>query len=312
MHAQVDSELVRKHVDREGDGRFASTKPSESRRRLPEAAADLLVLTTRFRPTAAELESFLILARVLAERCEVVRDPEAGSRVRVKEPDEMTCDNVLNPADPDATYNKHRGVGYLVQVVETYSDVEGEPTGETNPDPPDLITHVAVGPMNVHDGSSLGPALADAEARSINPKVVLADSHYGSNENLEKANLQGVEVVSPSMPPKGSEQEKLTLEHFELDEDGRVVRSPLRHAPTMTSIGGDKIQVLFDVTTCAACPLHPSCCASAVDLKNPAIDTRTTAFVSERGDSETSPTNSERAIAGPRGSKGRCPGSSTR
>lgn len=46
LHAQVDPELVRKYVDREGNGCFASTKPSESKRRLAEAAADLVVLAT--------------------------------------------------------------------------------------------------------------------------------------------------------------------------------------------------------------------------------------------------------------------------
>ena len=123
--------------------------------------------------------------------------------------------------------------------------------------------------MNVHDGSSLEPALADAEARGIKPEVVLADSHYGSNENLKEAKQQGVEVVSPSMSPKGSKQEKLTLERFDLDEAGQVVRCPQGHAPVMTSVGVDKIQVLFDAATCAACPLHQSCCASAVDRKEP-------------------------------------------
>jgi hypothetical protein len=104
LHRRVDPETVRKYVDREGDGCFACTKPSESKRRLPEAAADLQVLVTKFRDSAAAgLESYGILARVLAEQCEVVADPEAGSRVRVKEPEEMTCDVVLNPADPDAT-----------------------------------------------------------------------------------------------------------------------------------------------------------------------------------------------------------------
>jgi Transposase DDE domain/Transposase domain (DUF772) len=270
LYAQVDPELVRRYVDREGNGCFASTKPSESKRRLPEAAADLLVLATQFRPTAAaELASFLILARVLSEQCEVVSDPEAGPRVRVKEPDEMTCDNVLNPADPDATYNKHRGVGYMVQVMETYSEVKKDPTGDAPPSPPDLITHVAVGPMNVHDGSSLEPALADATARGIKPKLVLADSHYGSNETVEEAKRQGVEVVSPSMPPKGSKQEKLTLEQFELDQTGQVVRCPQGHAPVTTSVGVDKIQVVFNETTCAACPVHQSCCASAVNRKEP-------------------------------------------
>ena len=269
-HAQVDLELVRKYLDSEGNGCFASTKPSESKRRLPEAAAGLLVLVTQFRPTAAaELESFLILARVLSEQCEVVSDPEAGPWVRVKEPDEMTCANVLNPADPDSTYNKHRGVGYMVPIMETYCDVEEEPTGEAPPSPLDLITHIAVGPTNVQDGSSLEPALANAEARRIKPEIVLADSHYGSNENLKEAKQQGVEVVSFSMPPKGSKQEKLTLERFELDDAGQVVRCPQGHAPVMTSVGADKIEVLFAAAPCAACSLHQSCCASAVDRKDP-------------------------------------------
>jgi hypothetical protein len=270
LHARVDAELVRKYVDREGNGCFASTKPSESKRRLSEAAIDLLVLVNQFRDSpASQIESYHILTRALTEQCEVTVDHEAGDRVRVKESDEMTCDNVLNPADPDATYNKHRGVGYLVQVMETYRDDEENKPADTAPSLPDLITHIAVGPMNIHDGSALEPALSDAEVRGIKPEVVLVDSHYGSNDNLAKASTQGVDLVSPSMPAKGSKQEKLTLEHFELDEQGLVIRCPQGHAPVMTSIGLEKLQVLFDAATCAACPLHQSCCASAVDRNQP-------------------------------------------
>jgi hypothetical protein len=205
LHGLIDPELVRKYIDREGDGCFACTRPSESKRRLPEAAADLLALAVQFQDSAAaELEGYRILTRVLAEQCEVVADPEAGTRVRVKEPEEMTCDVVLNPADPDATYNKHRGVGYLVQVMQTYGDAEEDRRDDTPPPPPDLITHVAVGPMNVHDGSALEPTLADAESRGIKPEVMLGDAHYGSNDNLQKAAGRGVELVSPSMPRRGA------------------------------------------------------------------------------------------------------------
>lgn len=270
LHGRVDPEVVRKYVDREGDGCFASTKPSESKRRLPEAAADLLALVTQFRDsTAAELESDRILAQVLAEQCEVVVDPEADARAQVKEPDEMTCDNVLNPADPDATYNTRRGSGYLVQVMETYRDDDEDRPNDAPPSPPDLITHVAVGPMNTHDGSALEPALADVESRGIKPEVTLADSHYGSNDNIERALAQGVALVSPSMPLKGSKQEMVTLEHFELDEHGLVLRCPQGHEPVTASAGKDKLQVLFATETCAACPLCASCCASAVERKEP-------------------------------------------
>ena len=87
LHAQVAPETIRKYVDREGTGCFASTKPSESRRRLPEAAADLLVLVTQFRDSeAAGLESYRILARVLAEQCEVVAGPEPRRRCGSRSP----------------------------------------------------------------------------------------------------------------------------------------------------------------------------------------------------------------------------------
>jgi hypothetical protein len=270
LHVLVDPETVRKYVDRAGEGCFGSTKPSESKRRLPEAAADLLILVTQFRDSEASgLESYTILARVLAEQCEVVADPEAGPRARVKEPDEMTCDVVLNPADPDATYNKHRGVGYLVQVMETYGPEEDDPTdaAASAPPKPDLITHVAVGPMNVHDGSALDPALADAESRGIKPEVLLGDSHFGSDENLQEAAARGVEVVAPAMPAKGSKQGKITLEDFALDERGHVARCPGGHTPLSTSEGEERIQALFDEASCAACPLRAACPASAVGRK---------------------------------------------
>src|SRR5262245_9337331 len=263
LHQQVPTGLVRRYVDREGPGCFASTKPSESKRRLPEAAADLHALLVQFRPTAAaELTSFAILARVFEEQCEVVGAPGQGSAIRVKEPQEIPCANVLNPADPDASYNAHRGVGYLVQVMETYTPQEGQepPTPTAKPD---LITHVAVGAMNTHDSAALEPALADVTARGLRPEVVFGDAHYGSADNLQKAAQQQVELVAPAMPPKGSKQAKLTLEHFELDDRGLVVRCPEGHAPVSGSVGPEKLQVLFAPSTCGACPQQRDCCAAS-------------------------------------------------
>lgn len=47
-------------------------------------------------------------------------------------PDDIPCDGVNNPADPDASYNTHKGLGYMAQIVETYAEDDG-PVHETAP-----------------------------------------------------------------------------------------------------------------------------------------------------------------------------------
>ena len=51
----------------------------------------------------------------------------------------------------DASYNAHKGLGYMARIVETYAE-DDDPEYETAHRPPDLITHVAVHKMTVHDG----------------------------------------------------------------------------------------------------------------------------------------------------------------
>ena len=146
-YTEVDAEIVRKYVEREGEGCFASTRPSESQRRLPESAKDVFALVEQFRLTeVADLESYQLLTRIFDEQCEVV-----DATVSVRPPRKHGCDGVISPADPDARYNYHRGKGYLVQIMETF--VEDDVTGaeESLPQKPDLITHVAVDPLTMHD-----------------------------------------------------------------------------------------------------------------------------------------------------------------
>jgi len=54
QYANVDVEILRKYVERKGDGCFADTRPSQSKRRLPEAAQDVYALIEQFRQTDAD------------------------------------------------------------------------------------------------------------------------------------------------------------------------------------------------------------------------------------------------------------------
>ena len=121
LHEQISKEVIRRYVDREGNGAFANTAPSVSKRRLGEAGQYLLALVLQFRDTAAaKLFSFAILERVLRDQFEIV-DDEYGdrdaTRAAIRDPKDVPCDTVGNPADPDASYNAHKGQGYMAQIV---------------------------------------------------------------------------------------------------------------------------------------------------------------------------------------------------
>ena len=61
----------------------------------------------------------------------------------------------------------------MAQIVETYcEDVSNEAVAAT----PDLITHVEVHKMTVHDGHRLADALDDLSERALTPAVMLGDS----------------------------------------------------------------------------------------------------------------------------------------
>ena len=255
LHEQISKEVIRRYVDREGNGAFANTAPSVSKRRLGEAGQDLLALVLQFRDTAAaKLSSFAILERVLRDQFEIV-DDECGDRdakrAAIRDPQDVPCDTVGNPPDPDASYNAHKGQGYMAQIVATYcEDDSNEAVAAT----PDLITHVEVHKMTVHDGHRLADALDDLSERALTPAVMLGDSHYGSSDNMALTREQNINLVAPARPPKGAVSGRLTLEDFTLNEEGLVLRCPNNVEPVSASLAKAKLQARFDLSICQKCP----------------------------------------------------------
>jgi len=261
VYSTVARDVVRLYVERRGEDCFEFAKPSESKRRLPEALTVLYGLVQQFASTsAADLPSYTLLAQVLEEQCDLSEDPAAEEKVSVKDPSKIPCDSVQNPGDPDSSYNAHRGQGYSVQVMETYTDDD-----QGQDDQPDIITHIAVNKMTVHDSNALQPAITDVEARDMKPSVVLGDSHYGSIDKLAGASEQKIELLSPAMPPKGRKQNRLTLEQFDLDERGAVCCCPAGETPISCSVNRTRFEVQFNQEQCSVCELREQCpvCSTA-------------------------------------------------
>src|SRR3990170_7221928 len=211
-------ELVEKYLSEKAVSCFSLVKPSDTERTLASVSKDLFQVVQHFAGDSKvkEMYSYGLLLRVLHEQCRVKETADGQLvEIEVKPPKEIPSDSLQNPSDPDAGYSGHKGQGYQVQIMETYrTEAEEEALSSKL----ELITHVQVESAHQSDAHALIPALEATAERGLEPKAVLADSLYGSDENCEAAKTMGVEVVSPV---KGSPADKvLLLREFEFAPSG--------------------------------------------------------------------------------------------
>jgi len=247
----VDTGIIERYLSEKSLQCFSMVKPSESAKTLASVSADLFHLVEQFKdhPNIKAMHSYKLLERVLKEQCTVSDD---GRRVEVKRPKEIPSDSLQNPSDPDATYSGHKGQGYQVQVMETFCKEK-----ETREKSLNLITHVDVEPAHESDANTLIPAIESSKERGLSPEELLADSLYGSDENVQEAAQLGVEVISPAMGSK--EEGGISCSDFDVSEKGDVVSCPQGHVPVRTKKKNTRHTVAFDSQHCSTCPFQETC-----------------------------------------------------
>lgn len=240
-------ELTSRYEEK-NDGQFA-VKPSESSRTLQQVGDDCFALIEQFRDREAvvAMSSYQLLVRLFGEQC-LVETTETATCVIIKPNKEVPSDSLQNPSDPDAGYCGHKGKGYQVQVMETYSPDKTQP---------DLITHVSVEAAHLSDTNALLPAIKDTKERNLAPTELLADSLYGSDENIETAKEMDVEVVAPAM---GTREQAVTLADFQFSETDEMTACPAGHPPQRIKIGKKGgLTVHFGKAVCDSCPNQSDC-----------------------------------------------------
>jgi competence protein ComGF len=253
LFISLGEEIIERYLPKKGASVFSMVKPTEAAKTLEMVANDLFFLTERFTDNEAvvAMTSYQLMLRVLKEQCVVTQDTETkAKKVEVKKNKEVPSDSLQNPSDPDATYDAHKGKGYQVQIMETYSTDE-EKEGFS------LITHAKVEQAHESDAHALLPALSDTKARNLVPELILADTLYGGDENVETAKAQGVTVIAPVMGR--SSKKELTLSDFSLSEDGEPTVCPQGQTPQEIKTINDKKRASFNRDTCAECPLSKEC-----------------------------------------------------
>jgi DDE family transposase/transposase-like protein DUF772 len=245
--------------DKKSDGTFA-VKPTESSKKLSELGDDCFLLVERFKEqtSVAKMDSYKHLVRLFTEQC-IVEKNDNGSRVAIKANKDVSSDSLQNPSDPDAGYCGHKGKGFQMQVMETYSE---------NKSQPNLITHISVEAASESDTNALLPAIADATQRGLAPTELLADTLYGSDDNVEKAKDLGITVIAPVM---GAKENVILLADFTFSDSDQITVCPEQQAPIKIKSGKKGgTTAFFDKAICDQCR-HQSECPVKRDKKSSTI-----------------------------------------
>lgn len=268
----IDERFIDRYLKRDTSSCFSMVKPSESAKTLESVSSDLFELVQIFRDNTdiVSMNSYKLMERVLKEQC-VITDTDNGKWVTLKKPKDISSDSLQNPSDPDATYSSHKGQGYQVQIIKTYTEKKKKKTNEESEDESEsvqandsdslptlnLITHVDVQRACESDANALIPAIESADERNLLPDELLVYSLYGSDENCENAKELGTEVIAPTM---GSQKEDvIPLSDFTLSEKGKVVFCPEGHAPVKTRHKRNRHIASFKIDYCDSCPKRDKC-----------------------------------------------------
>ena len=229
---------------------FADTKKDRQSRRLlrQQVAEDMHFIIRHFGSNAEHnsKDTYKAVERIFYEQCEVHED-----KVSIKQ---KTGGNVMqNPSDADATYDGHKGSGYQVQLSETCSDDNDV----------QFITSAIAQTAVESDANAVEEVLQDLKANDLTPDEMLVDTGYASDENVQLAAGQGVELVGPVAGCSTEEDdEQLDVDDFDIDEETEtVVCCPAGYKPESSEHNSDtgKTKTVMPESTCGQCEFRRQC-----------------------------------------------------
>jgi hypothetical protein len=192
--------------------------PTPASEALAQLAQDLAQLVERFahEPTISQSRSYLALARIFGEHCEVSADQTVVVRARSCDENGGSAHCLQNPSDPDAGYSGHKGPGHQVQLAQALPPRDADKRIEG----PGIITACVPQSAAVRDNEALAEVLEQQGAAGLRAEQLSADTIYGSDKNVQNCAALGVELISPvgGQAPKAGSQavHKCTVAEREL------------------------------------------------------------------------------------------------
>ena len=255
LYSQINKSLANRYISKKAFQCFSMVKkPSDTNKTLKSVSADLFELCETFKafPQVKNMNSFKLMERVLSEQCNVI-ESEEGIEIELKKSKEISSSSLQNPSDPDATFSGHKGQGYHVQIMETYTETEDKEQKDATLN---LITHVEVETACQSDAHALKPAIKSTKDRGLCPEELLADTLYGSDENVEYAKSKGVELIAPVK--NSTSLDILSLSEFEFSSNGHISACPKGIKPFISN-KNKRYSQGFAMEACSKCPDMTRC-----------------------------------------------------
>ena len=195
----------------------------------------------------------------------------ATPAVRLKEGKQVGGDSLQSPHDPDATYGR-KGKGYEVQIAETC----------VPENPYQVVTHIDINGAHESDQHATSKVIGALHATELAPDELLADTGYGSGENIVDAAVNGVDLQAPVQDPNAPKKRDTFIEPVAMGELSppltdpplglgdfsfnrtfdEVLSCPGGFEPTSHEVDEQRrepYKATFDAAQCAGCPLLGRC-----------------------------------------------------
>jgi hypothetical protein len=223
-------------------------------------AEDMHVLVERFVKDNVHngRSTYRMMCQVFAQQCEV----QLG-KVEIRKATGGQI--IVNPSDPDATLDGHKGSGYQIQLTETCSQAN-----ETQ-----LILSAIAQQAHVSDAGAVELVLEELASNDLLPEELLADTAYGSQANYDRCRTEEVELIAPvpGKAPAAMTRNDLTAADFEVTPQEKIFPNGERRVqPTVSQCPAGQIpfasnydylrntvHVYIEAQACAECPLKSRC-----------------------------------------------------
>lgn len=235
---------------------FGGKKRTDDDKRLlrEQIIQDVYDLITQFAETESHRSSYRDLVMVFDQQCEIIptENDEESFTIELKK---SPGGNVIcNPSDPDATYDGKKGAGYQAQLSETCSEENDV----------QLITSCIPQTACESDANAVKTVIEDLKENGLLPDELTADTAYGSDENQQLCEEEGVELVSPVPGKRPENADGVNSADFEVDDDGEVISCPMCRPPVMSTSGktadGETVTMAFmNPQQCSDCLYREDC-----------------------------------------------------